>query len=680
MIPNPALHPSPLPHGAFPFHRVTTDSIREAVLQGISEEEEEIQHIITQQESPNFHNTIIALEESGQTLGKALTCLYLYLDNATTDSWEQLAQELSPQISRHNSNILFNRQLFQRIETVWKSHPQLLPDEERLFDRTYHDFLDNGIHLSEDQQNQLADINEQLEKESLDFSRRLLQDTNRFSYFTKCQEELDGLLPFQLEEAAQNARQQGKEGWTITLKGSCFRSVLSHCTNQPLRRKIWLAYNHLGCQSGPYDNRESVRTIVNLRRQKARLLGYSCYAALAQRNLMAKKPSTVKRFLHHLVDNYKPVAMQEQRQLKEFASTLSYSGKTIKPWDTAYYARLLKKDTDDIDMEELRPYLALDNVLQGIFQLARRLFGISFQLTSDIPAWNQDVQVYEVYDSDKTFLALLYLDLHTRQDKRSGAWTFTLQDQKHIKNSTEVRPHVGISTNFSPSSANRTTLLSWDETTTLLHEFGHALHDIFSRVQFASQAGTHVSRDFVELPSQFMENYMREWSFVSTFAFHHVSGKLLPQTLFDKAISSFRFRSATACMRQLSFGLLDMAYHSIRKPLTEDIISFEKQAWKPAVLSSSPLKVCMTTQFQHIMCGGYAARYYSYKWSEVLDADAFSLFQEKGVYSREAAERWRKEILEKGSSEDPHILYRNFRGRNARINAMLERDGIINTH
>ena len=677
-LPNVLLQESTLPFGALDFGQVTLEGIREAVLKGIEEEDREIQEIVDQKAKPTFRNTMLRLEHTGKTLERAWTALEQLLGNQTSDALENLAQELTPAFSEHVNNIHFNKPLFQRIEALKNAHPRLNAEEQRLLDKTYDAFLRRGIHLSKKKQDRLRHISMESGQAALTFSRNVLDDKNRFLLVVHDRQELDGLTPHQLESAAQTARERGiVQGWAFTLDGPSFSPLLTHCRNRRLRKKVWLAYNRLGCKGDKYDNQELVKTLVNLRQESARLLGYDCYADLVLTQRMAGSKERVSQFLQQLIDRYKPQARREQAETEAFAQQMEGKDFHMKPWDGGYYSRLLQMKKYKVDAEKLRPYFELKRVIQGVFGLAEKLYGIHFKENTALPAWHKDVKIYEVYDSDHSFLALLYADFHPRKEKKGGAWTSPIRGQYKLPDGTNVRPHVAITMNFSKPTGRKPALLSLGEVSTFLHEFGHALHEIFSQATFASQAGTNVYWDFVELPSQLMENFALEKDFLKTFAVHYKTGKPLPETLIDKIIASRTFHAALACMRQVSFGLLDMAYYTQEAPFDTDVFAFEKKAWRKARLKSQKLKVCMSTQFRHIMTGGYAAGYYSYKWAEVLDADAFAVFQEHGIFDKATATRFRKCILEKGSTQDPNVLYQEFRGKEPTLDALLRRDGII---
>lgn len=675
---NALVHAPKLPWGAVAFDRISEQDIREAVTLGIRREDEEIAGITANPAKPTFQNTLLPLENAGRLLEDALTVMGIMLNNATSDALETMAQELTPMVSEHNDNIRFNKALFERIAAVKRSGERLTDEEQRLLDVTYEEFVRRGIHLPPDRQRRLREITQKTAKLTLQFSKNVLDDTNSFLLTVTDKEKLRGLTALQRASAAQTAKERGKKGWAFTLQAPSMRPLLMYCKDRGMRKKIWLAYNRLGMKNGRWDNRPLVKELVNLRRERAQILGFDCYADLVLTRRMAGNKERVAQFLEELIKAYRPQAVSEYKELKAYILKKETAAFKPKPWDDAYYSRMLKKEKYDFDAETLRPYFELGNVITGVFGLAKTLYGITFKENKALPAWDRDVKVYEVYDADNSFLALLYADFHPRRNKKSGAWTFGIKGQRHTEDGRNIRPHVGITMNFSKPAGKKPALLTLEEVTTFLHEFGHALHEMFSNTRFESQSGTNVYWDFVELPSQFMENYALEADFLKTFAFHYKTGKTIPSDMTDKIIRSKNYHAATACLRQVGFGMLDMAYYTLTEPFDEDVIKFEKKAWKKSILRPQNLKVCMTTQFQHIMTGGYAAGYYSYKWAELLDADAFAYFKENGIFNRKTAQKFRDNILSKGATQDPNILYKNFRGKEPSIEAMLLRDGIIN--
>lgn len=665
------------PFETLPFGAVTGDDIKEAILKGIESEDSEIDKILSNPETPTFNNTYLPLNDTGKVLDRAVTMMEHLLGCATSDKLETMAQELTPALSEHSNNIQFNKKLYERLKAVQNAHPKLTPEEQKDVDDTCEGFELRGIALPKAKQQRLREISIEAGRDSLQFSQNVLKDTNRFLAVVKDKKELKGLPAHQLEIAAQTAKEKGKEGYAFTLQGPSVMPVLTYCDNRELRRKIWMAHSKLCCHGGKSDNRALVKKLVNLRLEMAKILGFECFADLALRKRMAGTKERVDGFLDELVEKYKPRAKEERKELDDFAKKLMGADFVMRPWDRGYFSHKLQLERYDVDAEKLRPYLPLDRVINGVFGLANTLYGISFKENREIPVWDRDVKVYEVYDENKCFLAILYADFHPRANKKSGGWTNELKGQYIKEDGTNVRPQVCITMNFTKPTEKKPSLLSLGEVSTFLHEFGHALHQIFSNTRFESQSGTNVYWDFVELPSQLMENFAIEKNFLHTFATHYQTGEPMPDELIGKVRKSQTYNAAGACMRQVSLAMLDMAFYTLKDSFDEDVETFEKKAWKKAVFGSQKLKVCMTTQFNHIMTGGYAAGYYSYKWAEVLDADAFSLFKENGVFSKEIASRFRHEILEKGGTKDPNELYMNFRKQKPTIDALLRRDGIL---
>ena len=718
---NPFLEPYNTPHGTTPFDRIEEQDFEPALEEGMRREDAEIEAIVSNADEPTFENTVLALEHSGELLARVETVMGNLLSACTSDYLEALAQKMAPRLSEHSNRIMLNEQLFARIKAVKRSHPTLTAEEQRLLDTVYDGFVRRGVGLPKRKKARLMEISTEASLKTLQFSQNVLKDTNRFKMLITDKDELKGMPDHQMELARAAAAEAGKEGWLFTLEAPSYGPLLSYCDNRKLRRKVWMAHNTLCIKKNKYNNLELARNLVNLRLERAQLQGCKTYAQQALRQRMAENTKNVTNFLSRLLKAYKPAAESDYKAISDYAKgDLSH----LRPWDTAYYAHKLQLERYNFDAEMLRPYFELSNVIKGVFGLATRLYGITFKENKDIPVYHEDVKAYEVFDSDGSYLAVLYADFHPRANKKSGAWMTSYQGQwkelgvrseelrvrseelrvrseelgvrseelgvrseelgvKNLKSQTSnlketnVRPHVSLTMNLTKPTKDKPALLTLGEVTTFLHEFGHGLHEIFSQCRFESLSGTNVYWDFVELPSQFMENFALEKDFLKTFAFHYETGELIPDELIDRVIESRHFNAGLACLRQLSFCLLDMAYYTRTEPLTEDIISYEKKAWAPAQIGKpSKRRTCMTTQFQHIMTGGYAAGYYCYKWAEVLDADAFSAFQEEGIFNTETAARFRHEILERGNTQHPKILYRNFRRRNPSIKAMLKRDGV----
>lgn len=703
------------PHNTFPFAAITPARIEEAVMAGIEQEMAEVEAIANNAEAPTFDNTIVALEHSGALLERATTVMYNQLSANTSDELEELAQRLSPILSEHSSNIMLNERLFARVKSVKESAAGLDAEEEMLLNKTYEGFERCGACLSDEAKARFREITAELSKLSLQFDQNRIKETKNFILHLTEERELDGIPASRREAAAAAAREKGLDGWVFTLHAPSFGPFMRYSNKPYLRREMYMASNTRCTHDDEYNNYEICRRIVNLRLEKARLLGYETYADFVLKKRMAQNTSNVNSLLQNLIDNYMPTAKREVEEMEAFA------GRKLEAWDLGYYSHLLKLRDYNVDAEMSRPYLQLENVVSGVFGLATRLYGITFRENPDIPVYHPEVKAYEVFDADRSFLAVLYTDFFPRENKQSGAWMTSyreqcfekvnLLDSESEKTSAEsgnqnvesrnqgdescdkpnrngssawrdVRPHVSIVTNFSkpvPASdgvEGKPSLLTLGEVETLLHEFGHALHGIFARTRFASLSGTNVYWDIVELPSQFMENYALEPEFLHSFARHYVTGEPFPDELLERVRRGRNFQVAYACIRQVSLGLLDMSYYTLTEPLAEDIKSHEEKAWQSVTLIEAPRQTCMSVVFGHIMSGGYAAGYYSYKWAEVHDADAFEAFRESGIFSREKAAAFRNEILAKGGTVHPAILYRNFRGHDATIDALLRRDGI----
>ena len=680
---NPFMQPWNTVHGTVPFSKIRLEHFKPAFMKGMEDEDREIEAIINNPEPPTFDNTLEAMAHTGQLLGRASTVMGNLLSAETSDELESLAQELMPALTEHQNRISLNTKLFERVKTVYESHPKLEPEQQTYLEKTYEAFIRRGVGLPDDKKEQLKQLSLELSMSGLQFSQNVLKETNAWLLHITDENELSGLPEHQKELARQTAQERNLTGWAFTLNAPSFRPVLTYADNRTLRKKVYLAYNKLCMQGGETDNRPLVSRIVNLKRQYAQLLGYPSYADMALQHRMAENKQNVTRFINRLLRAYRKPAKEELREIKAIANetglTANHNGHKpaqLKPWDTGYYAHKLQLRKYNLDAEMLRPYFELNNVIKGVFGLATRLYGITFKENRNIQVYHKDVKAYEVYDQDGTYLAVLYADFHPRPTKKSGAWMTTFQDQHLDKQGNDLRPHVSITMNLTKPTKEKPALLTLGEVSTFLHEFGHALHAIFSKCRYEALSGTNVYWDFVELPSQFMENFATEKEFLRTFAFHYETGEPIPDELIDRVVKSRTMGAAMACMRQLSFCLLDMAYYTLETPFDEDVIAFEKRAWRRAMLSPQRLKTCMSTQFQHIMTGGYSAGYYYYKWAEVLDADAFSLFQETGIFNQTTARRFRNEILSKGDTGHPKTLYRNYRGRDPQIDALLRRDGI----
>lgn len=674
---NPFFEPYNTPHATVPFDRIQFEDFEPAMREGMQREDEEIQCIVNNPEPPTFENTIETLDRSGEMLGRVTTVFFNLLSAETTDDLDALAQRMSPLLSEHENNIMLNEDLFARVKAVYDASPaDLSPEQRMLLEKTYEGFRRAGALLDEAGKSRLRALTAELSRLSLQFSQNNLKENQNFYLHLTDEAQLSGLPESQREQAAQAAREKGLDGWVITLDAPSYVPFMMYANSRELRQRLYMAYNTKCTHDDAFNNFEIVSRLVNLRRELAQLLGYPTYADYALKRRMAGTTGNVYRLLDELIDAYRPAAVADVEAVAAKARQMEEPGFEIQPWDFAYYAHKLKLERYYFDAEMLRPYFELSRVKQGIFGLAERLYGITFRRNPDIPVYHPDVVAYDVFDADGSFLAVFYADFHPRPSKQGGAWMTSYKEQWTEPDGTDSRPHVSVVMNLTKPTPTKPALLTPDEVETFLHEFGHALHGMFARTRYRSLSGTNVYWDFVELPSQFMENYFMERDFLRTFATHYETGEPLPDELIDRIVDSRNFNAAYACMRQVSFGLLDMAYYTLDRPFTSDVASFECEAWRRAQLLPQVDGTCMTVQFGHIMSGGYAAGYYSYKWAEVLDADAFSLFKEHGIFDRATAQSFRQNVLSRGGTEPPMDLYVRFRGRRPTIEALLRRNGI----
>ncbi len=674
------MNPFYTPYEYTPFDTIKETDYEPAILKGIEEEDKEIDQIVNQPEAPTFENTIEALDRTGELLGKVTSVFYNQLSAETSDYLDELSQRMSSILTEHSNNITLNKRLFRRVKAVYENHAakdfkDLDAEQKMLLTTTYEGFVRKGANLPDEQQKRLRALSAELSVLTLQFSQNKLKDTNDFLLHITNEEDLEGLPESAINLARQTAKERNMEGYAFTLQAPSYMPFLTYSAKRELREKMYLAYHTLCTHPNDNNNTDIVRKIVNLRREMAQMLGYDTYADYALAHRMAEKPQAVYDLLNQLIDAYMPTAQAEVKAVEDLChQTLNLQ--PFMPWDFPYYANKLKESRYNLNSEMLRPYFQLAKVKEGVFGLAHRLYGITFRRNHEVPVYHPDVEVYDVMDKDDSPLALLYADFHPRTSKKSGAWMTSYKEQWKEKNGKNSRPQVAIVMNLSKATDEQPALLTLGEVETFLHEFGHALHGIFANTTYRSLSGTNVYWDFVELPSQFMENFSTEKEFLNTFATHYKTGEPLPQELIDRITASRNFNVAYACMRQVSFGLLDMAYYTMKDAFTADPIPFEQQAWSRVKLLPSVEGTCMTTQFSHIMAGGYSAGYYSYKWAEVLDADAFSLFQERGIFDPETAQSFRNNILSRGGTEHPMTLYKRFRGQAPTIHALLRRNGI----
>ena len=712
------------PHNTAPFDRIQLEDYEPAILEGIRQDDAFIERITDNPEPPTFDNTV-AVTTPDDMLERVTKVFFNLLSAETNDEMDALAQKLSPILTEHANNILFNKRYFARIKAVYEQYraavpeglvtvpeglvtvpeglitvpegspegpPEcsprpLTPEEQMLLEKSYEGFIRAGAALDEAGQARLREMNQQMALLTLQFSQNNLKATNAYQLHITDEADLSGLPDSARDAAALAAKENGKEGWLFTLHAPSYGPFLTYADNRELRRQMYMAKNTLCVGEGELSNEAIVRQLVNLRHEHAQLLGYKTFADYVLKERMAETADNVYRLLDQLLEAYMEPARKEVAEIEAIARKLEGEDFELKPWDFSYYGHKLKMERFNIDAEMTRPYLQLSRVKEGVFGLATRLYGITFRENKDIPVYHPDVQAYEVLDQDGSFLAVLYTDFFPRKGKQSGAWMTSFKEQwigpedncpdpKDPSLWKNSRPHVSLVMNFTKPTETKPALLTLGEVETFLHEFGHALHGIFANTRFASLSGTSVYWDFVELPSQLMENFAVEPDFLNTFAAHYETGEPMPADLIQRIIDSRNFNVAYACIRQVSFGLLDMAYYTLTEPFTADVQAFEREAWKRALLFEEVPGTCMTVQFGHIMSGGYAAGYYSYKWAEVLDADAFSVFKHDGIFNRETAQRFRDCILSRGGTEHPMTLYKRFRGQEPTIDALLKRNGI----
>lgn len=677
---NPLLEVYETPHGTVPFDKISTADFEPAMMKGMEDENKEIAEIVGNPDEPTFANTVIPYANSGQLLGDVLTVFYNLQHANTNDSLQELAQKMSPILSEHSNNISLNPTLFARIKHVYdnqRNDPALDAEDKALLQKVYDGFVRSGANLDEQAKEKYRAYSKELSQLQLDYDRNELKEMNAFELHITDTTQLAGLPPTSVDAAAETAKERRKEGWVFTLHSPSYSPFMTYCDNRELRRSMYMAYNTQCSKGDENDNQQIAKRIVNLRLMIANLLGYETFADYVLEKRMAESRENVYRLYDQLIDAYLPAAKKEVEAISEFARAEQGDSFQLMPWDWSYYSNKLRKAKYDMDSELLRPYFELGRVQEGVFGLASRLYGISFKENKEIPVYHSDVKAYDILDEDGTFLAVIYTDFHPRASKQSGAWMTSYKEQWKETDGTNSRPHVSITMNFTKPTAERPALLTMDELETFLHEFGHAIHGVMANTKYKAMSGTNVYRDFVELPSQIMENWASEKEFLHTFARHYQTGELIPDELIERIKAARNFNVAYLCMNQVRYGLLDMAYYSLKQPFDENIKTFEKRVWAETQMLPYVDGTCMSTIFSHIMSGGYAAGYYGYKWAEVLDADAFAVFEEKGLFNREAGETFRRQLLEKGGTIHPMELYKNFRGSEPSIEALLRRNGLL---
>ena len=679
---NPFLEPYGTVHNTAPFDQIQLSDYEEAIIEGIRREDEGIEKILNNPENPTFDNTVIAIDDDKDDehyydlLSRTTSVFFNLLSAETNDAMDELAQKMSPILTKHSNDIRLNKHLFERIKAVYLNHRELTPEENMLLDNSYDGFVRSGALLNDKDKEKLRNLTMEASQLSLQFSQNLLKESHAYTLHLIDKENLDGLPETSIEAATQAAKEHDLEGWVFTLDAPSYSPFMTYSTQRELRKQMYMAYNTKCIHDNAENNLEIVKRLVNLRREIAQLLGYKTYADYVLVHRMAGNTSNVYNLLDQLIDAYKATAEKEITDIEQKAKEMEGKNFKLEPWDFSFYSHKLQLAKYNIDSEMLRPYFELSNVIKGVFGLANKLYGITFKENKNIPVYHPDVIAYEVFDKDGSYLAVFYADFHPRKGKQGGAWMTEYQGQWIDNKSENIRPHVSVTMNLTKPTDNKPALLTLGEVETFLHEFGHSLHGMFANTRFESLSGTNVWWDFVELPSQFMENFAIEKDFLRTFAFHYQTGEPLPDELIDRIVKSRNFNVAYTCLRQVSFGLLDMAYYTQKDTFDEDIIPFEKKAWAKAMVTKQLPDTCMTVQFSHIMAGGYSAGYYSYKWAEVLDADAFSVFKHNGIFDQKTAQSFRENILSKGGTEHPMNLYRRFRGSEPTIDALLHRNGI----
>ena len=666
------------PYNTAPFSKIKNEGFLPAIHSAIKKAKAEIEAITTNPEAPTFQNTIEALEYSGEELD-TISSIFFNLNSAeTNDHIQQIAQQVSPLLTEFSNDITLNEDLFKRVKMVYdsKSELGLSTEQETLLDKKYKSFSRNGANLPEDRKEQLRALDKELSQLKLKFGEHILAETNKFEMLLTDKSDLEGLPEGAKEAAKQMAESKDKNGWLITLDYPSYIPFMTYAKNRTLREKLSKAFGSKGFNNNELDNKDIVLKIARLRFQRAQLLGYKTHAHFVLEERMAETPENVNAFLNELLEKAKPTAKKEFENLQELAKEMDGIGQ-LQKWDSAYYSEKLKQKLFDLDDEQLKPYFKLENVIHGAFTVAEKLFGLRFETIDTIDKYHEDVLTYKVVDTDDELVAIFYADFFPRAGKRNGAWMTSYKPQM-IKNGVNQRPHVSIVCNFTKPTKSKPSLLTFNEVTTLFHEFGHALHGILANTTYPSLSGTNVYWDFVELPSQILENWCYEEDTLKLFATHYETGEVIPMALIEKIKTTSTFHEGMQTLRQLSFGLLDMAWHASESP--ETIVSvkdFESQAFKDTQLYPDVPENCMSTAFAHIFQGGYSSGYYSYKWAEVLDADAFEYFKEEGIFNKTVANKFKMFVLSQGGTQNPMTLYKKFRGQEPKPEALLRRAGLL---
>ncbi|MDO6853414.1 M3 family metallopeptidase [Cellulophaga lytica] len=671
------MNPLLSPFDTAPFSQIENEHFMPAFTQAMADARAEIDAITENKEAPTFTNTIEALDFAGEQLDR-ISSVFFNLNSAeTNEEIQKIAQEVSPLLSEFGNDITLNEALFKRVKAVYeqKDNLDLTVEQQTLLDKRYKGFSRNGANLADDKKARLREIDAELSKLKLKFGENVLAETNKFKMHLTNEEDLDGLPEGEKEAAAQLAKSKDLDGWLITLDYPSYIPFMKYAKNRELRKKLSLAFGSKAFKGDELDNQENVLKIAKLRHERANLLGYKTHANFVLEERMAETPEKVHSFLNELLEKAKPAAEREFKQLEDFAKELDGIDQ-LQKWDGAYYSEKLKQKLFNLDDEILKPYFKLENVIAGVFKVAEKLFGLQFKEVTNVDKYHEDVKTYEVYDAENTFVSLFYADFHPRAGKRGGAWMTSYKPQ-YIKDEVNVRPHISNVCNFTKPTDTKPSLLTFNEVTTLFHEFGHGLHGMLANTTYPSLSGTSVYWDFVELPSQVLENWCYEKEALELFATHYQTGEVIPMELVQKIKESATFQEGMQTLRQLSFGLLDMSWHGVDPTNFTNVKAQEDKAFTGTDLYPSTAETCMSTAFSHIFQGGYSSGYYSYKWAEVLDADAFAYFKEEGIFNKDVATKFKDNVLSKGGTENPMVLYKRFRGAEPKVEALLERAGLL---
>lgn len=676
---NPLLATFETPHGVPPFDQIKEEHFSPAIIKSIDLAKEEIKAIIENNETPTFENTIVALANAGEKLGSVSSIFFNLLSANTNEKLQKIAQEVTPALTQYQDDIYLNEQLFAKVKAVYdqKATLNLNTEDATLLDKTYKDFLRSGANLNTEEKARLRKINENLSLNNLKFNDNVLKDINSYVLYIDDTNQLKGLPPSVVEAAHETAKEKGEDNkWAFTLANASVMTFLQYADNRELRKEIWTAYQNIGNNNNSNDNKQVIKDLVSLRSEKARLLGYPSYAAYSLEETMAKTPENVEKLINQL---WQPALKKAKAESADIAAKMKQDGISddVKPYDWRYYTEKIRVERYNLDEQELKPYFSLDNVRKGVFEVTEKLYGLKFKQLNNIPVYHKDVETWEVTENDGTLIGILYMDFFPRASKTSGAWMTSYREQE-TKDGKRIIPVISIVCNFTPPTKSTPSLLTFDETTTFFHEFGHALHGLLSNVKYRTLAGTSVSRDFVELPSQVMENWAAEPEVMKLYAKHYQTGEVIPDALIQKIINAGTFDQGFQTVEYLAASLLDLNYHKTNDPIS-DIATFEAESMKKIGLTSDIIPRYRSTYFKHIFGGGYAAGYYSYIWSGVLDTDAFEAFKSTTLFNPEKAQAFRKNILEKGGTEDPEVLYKAFRGQSPSIQPLLKKRGLNET-